>query len=203
MGLSAAERNRRKRERKKREREERQKQEQKQNENENDASAGKSDDVEIEYIVEPVVAANTDHVVSTKKDVPEGVPSDGQQQPEEDGMESVLRRFQERAAVSVVTDDDTTKQNEDAKATKKEKNDEESDNEDSDDDSDDEGQKISKRKLREMIRPSVAELKRHVKRPDLVEAHDVTAFDPNFLIQVRITKQEEFFFCSMISTFFS
>ena len=57
---------------------------------------------------------------------------------------------------------------------------------DSDEESDeDEANKISKRKLREMIRPTVAELKRRVKRPDLVEAHDVTAFDPDFLIEVR------------------
>eukprot|EP00536_Pseudo-nitzschia_multiseries_P005606 jgi/Psemu1/254661/estExt_Genewise1Plus.C_1070059 len=44
---------------------------------------------------------------------------------------------------------------------------------------------MSKRKLRELIRPSVAELKRRVHRPDLVEAHDVTAADPDFLIALK------------------
>ena len=44
---------------------------------------------------------------------------------------------------------------------------------------------ISKRKMREILRPSVAELKRKVQRPDLVEAHDVTAEFPEFLIRLK------------------
>ena len=44
---------------------------------------------------------------------------------------------------------------------------------------------FSKRKLREVARPSVAQLKRQVQRPDLVEAHDITATDPIFLIQLK------------------
>ena len=43
----------------------------------------------------------------------------------------------------------------------------------------------SKRKLRESLRPSIAALKQHVKRPDLVEAHDITAADPFFLIELK------------------
>lgn len=56
---------------------------------------------------------------------------------------------------------------------------------DDDDDIDGSSAGISKRKMREMIRPSIADLKRTVQRPDLVEAHDVTADDPEFLIQLK------------------
>lgn len=52
---------------------------------------------------------------------------------------------------------------------------------------DDEEDGVSKRKLREMLRPSVAQLKSRVKRPDLVDAHDVTAMDPEFLIELKAT----------------
>lgn len=44
---------------------------------------------------------------------------------------------------------------------------------------------ISKRQKREMKRPMVAELKNRVKRADLVEAHDVTAQDPEFLLFLK------------------
>lgn len=47
---------------------------------------------------------------------------------------------------------------------------------------------ISKRKLRQMTRISVAELKQQVARPELVELHDVTARDPLFLLQLKSTK---------------
>jgi len=53
------------------------------------------------------------------------------------------------------------------------------------DEDEDEKKPMSKRKLRELTRPSVAELKRRVKRPDLVEAHDITAADPDFLIILK------------------
>mmetsp|Transcript_38325 Transcript_38325/g.78116 ORF Transcript_38325/g.78116 Transcript_38325/m.78116 type:complete len:652 (-) Transcript_38325:3367-5322(-) len=61
----------------------------------------------------------------------------------------------------------------------------------SDADADDEGEggsgipSVSNRKRREMERPTVAELKNRVKRSDLVEAHDVTAMDPDFLIELK------------------
>lgn len=169
MGLSASEKNRRKRERKKKEKEERRKKEEAQKaEAEKDAAKKEENaDVEIDYIVQPVVA---------EQQVADGVPA-----PEgEQNMEMVLRRFQERAAV-VVTDDDTKQ----AEAGKSKENEKDADDDDSSVDSDEEREKVSKRKLREMIRPSVAELKRRVQRPDLVEAHDVTAFDPDFLIQLK------------------
>ena len=50
---------------------------------------------------------------------------------------------------------------------------------------DEDEQQVSKRKLRDLNRPSVAELKRRVKRPDLVEAHDITAPDPDFLLELK------------------
>ena len=172
MGLSAAEKNRRKRERKKKEREERQKQE------EAATSEKKTEEteVEIDYVVEPVVAPEA----ASDTKASEGVPQADNDDEEQQDIESVLRRFQERAAV-VVSDEDA-----EAEADKKEsKGDKDSDDEDSDEDEDDQSQRISKRKLREMIRPSVAELKRRVRRPDLVEAHDVAAADPEFLIELK------------------
>jgi splicing factor 3B subunit 2 len=90
-----------------------------------------------------------------------------------EAMETIMRRFQQRAAV--VTDDEKVAPVKDA-------------NEIGDHDADDnDGDKkpLSKRKLRELIRPSVAELKRRVKHPDLVEAHDVTGPDPDFLIELK------------------
>jgi splicing factor 3B subunit 2 len=56
---------------------------------------------------------------------------------------------------------------------------------DFEDDLDGKNKLISKRKLRESLRPSIAALKQQVKRPDLVEAHDVTAADPFFLIELK------------------
>jgi splicing factor 3B subunit 2 len=76
------------------------------------------------------------------------------------------RRFQVLAGV--VTDEENIHQ-----SSSKVENDEELD------------ESMSKRKLRETLRPSVAELKRRVKRPDLVEAHDITATDPDFLIELK------------------
>jgi len=88
-----------------------------------------------------------------------------------DAFEAV-RRFQERVA-SIVTDDEKQHQEQDAEELEFEDDDEEGDG------------GVSKRKLRDMLRPSVAELKRRVQRPDLVEAHDVTATDPDFLIRMK------------------
>lgn len=85
-----------------------------------------------------------------------------------------LRRFQERASV-IISDDEL---NGGTMQTSMNQT-----NEDLGIDED--GKYISKRKLREMIRPSVADLKRRVARPDLVEAHDITAADPDFLIELK------------------
>jgi splicing factor 3B subunit 2 len=152
MGLSTAERNRRKRERTKQRKLEEQKV--KQEEEQNDEETTTAENVEIEYVPEPVMP-------------PAGADFDA------------LRRFQERATAAVISDDE--RQN-------AEKNNEEDDNEDDEDEFDEDGNPknpVSKRKLREMIRPSVADLKRTVERPDLVEAHDVTSADPAFLIRLK------------------
>lgn len=52
----------------------------------------------------------------------------------------------------------------------------------------DELNKLSKRKRKQMKRLQVAQLKVLVKRPDLVEAWDVTAKDPLLLIQLKSYK---------------
>ena len=171
MGLTTAERNKRKRERKKREREEQKKREEalavavaaaaaatKQDEPVVEDDA----DVQIEYVAEKPIIPDT-------------------------GDFEELRRVQELAAASMmyVTDDDEknkkTIANEDSSSSSFlfQLNDEEAENNN--------GQPVSKRKLREMVRPTVAELKRRVQRPDLVEAHDVTAADPKFLIELKAT----------------
>lgn len=161
------------------------------------------DEIEIEYVAEdPLLnfaslgnAAGTAKASANKSaapSLPDGLPplpgQDNQEQPadgepddHEDSIENVLRRFQERAAVvpssAVVSDDG--KDDEDGR------NEGDSDSDDEDDDEDGTRKSISKRKLRGLIRPSVADLKRRVKRPDLVEAHDVTAADPEFLIALK------------------
>lgn len=48
--------------------------------------------------------------------------------------------------------------------------------------------KQSKRKIKQLTRMSVADLKQKVARPELVELHDVTASDPIFLVQLKSTK---------------
>jgi splicing factor 3B subunit 2 len=155
MGFSTAERNRRKRERKKREREDQRKEEEAENQKSAEVAKADEDDedeVEVEYVAEPILPANEAF--------------------------DALRKFQERAAAVVVSDDDRGEYSE-AKSVDIEGGHEES-NEDEED-----GGAVSKRKLRELLRPSVAELKRRVLRPDLVEAHDVTAADPDFLIELK------------------
>ena len=53
---------------------------------------------------------------------------------------------------------------------------------------DDDKPKMSKRKMKEMTRLSVAELKQCVARPDVVEMHDVTAKDPKLLVLLKATR---------------
>ena len=48
--------------------------------------------------------------------------------------------------------------------------------------------KLSKRKLKKMITSRVAQLKLLVNRPDVVEMHDVTARDPQLLVQLKAYK---------------
>uniref|UniRef100_A0A0K2TU17 SAP domain-containing protein n=1 Tax=Lepeophtheirus salmonis TaxID=72036 RepID=A0A0K2TU17_LEPSM len=55
-------------------------------------------------------------------------------------------------------------------------------------DEDDDIPKLSKRKLKKLNRLSVAELKQLVDRPDVVEMHDVTAWDPRLLVHLKSTR---------------
>ena len=167
MPLTTAEKNRRKRERKKREREAKRKESlalaatKKEEEN--------NDSVEIEYVSEPVVAFTA----------PSSAEGDGRRDEEDNDMASVLRRFQDRSAV-VVSDDETNNANDKSKIVKS----------DETDDGDEDGEtntatELSKRKLRELTRPSISQLKNRVSRADLVEAHDVTAPDPDLLLHLK------------------
>ena len=48
--------------------------------------------------------------------------------------------------------------------------------------------KLSKKKLKQVTRLSVAALKQLVNRPDVVEMHDVTARDPKLLVHLKATR---------------
>ncbi|KFD49948.1 hypothetical protein M514_09162 [Trichuris suis] len=48
--------------------------------------------------------------------------------------------------------------------------------------------RLSKKKLRLLMRPSIGELKASTKRPDVVEWHDVTAKDPKLLVHLKSAK---------------
>jgi splicing factor 3B subunit 2 len=48
--------------------------------------------------------------------------------------------------------------------------------------------KLSKKKLKQQTRLSVAALKQLVNRPDVVEMHDVTALDPKLLVHLKATR---------------
>jgi splicing factor 3B subunit 2 len=182
MGLTTAERNRRKRERKKREREQQQTQKEEaahhdeppSEDHGHDKPNEEEDEIEVEYVAEPL------------------------QLPEDDENFAGVVRAQRRAAAAVVSDEDAA---DGAGRSKKDgegvehrgglddDDDEEEDYEGGDDDG--EGGRrgrlrgLSRRRLRDLLRPTVAELKRRVRRPDLVEAHDVTAPDPEFLIELK------------------
>ncbi len=165
MGLSTAERNKRKRERKKRAKEE----ERKRLEAEKQSAsiqAEEVEDVEIEYVAEPLDDGSS--TVDVEQD---------DHDPEDNDISAVLRRFQARASTNLVSDDDENgTNNEEDKAA----------NDPADDDSDDDDDaEMSKRKLRELNRPSVAALKNKVERADLVEAHDVASRDPEFLLFLK------------------
>jgi len=90
----------------------------------------------------------------------------------ENGLAEVLHRFQVRVG-------DITESSDTAAVVSDE---EKGENEE---DEDHEEPKISNRKRKELMRPTVAELKSRVKRADLVEAHDVTAAEPCFLIDMK------------------
>jgi len=170
MGLSTAERNRRKRERKKKERAEELKRQQEKEESASAAAKAASADADAEREASEATT-NDDTAVEVEYvvEIP-AVPEAGENHQE---ALKVLKRFQERAAAAVVSDADEAE-------TKVQNALRRSLDPDNDEDS-----LLSKRKLRDMLRPSVADLKRRVDRPDLVEAHDVTATDPDFLIRLK------------------
>jgi len=108
----------------------------------------------------------------------------------------VMQRFAARASVGVVSDDEEAKGDQDGQrgSDSLNKDDEGERFYDSDDNSyDDNGESsnellfsnLSRRKLRELIRPTIAELKHRVRHPELVEAHDVTSPDPDFLLYLK------------------
>lgn len=157
MGLTTAERNKRKRERKKREREERKKQEetakqaQADNKPSRESAGAADDDVEIEYVAEPILSEEVEGLRKFKEMVPSlDTLTGGNHQTPNETMSAAVR----------VEDEE-------------------------DEDGDKQSQAMSKRKLRQKLRLSVADLKRKVTRPELVEAHDVTAADPEFLIELK------------------
>ena len=205
MALTAAQKNKRKRERKKREREA---EKQRLLEQEQDAVSNKrakteeaEDDVEIEYVAEPLsfplagvgdngegVKMEEDGGVSTEngKNAAAAAPDGGDGAPVEqaaaddgDDLQAVMRRFQDRSAVVYVTDEEQANNNE---SSDKLLNEDAAGDEEEDDD---EMANLSKRKLKDMLRPTVAQLKQRVHHPELVEAHDVTAPDPHFLIYLK------------------
>src|SRR5699024_2153214 len=57
-----------------------------------------------------------------------------------------------------------------------------------DDEDSADGMKLSKRKLKQATRMSVADLKQRVSHPELVEMHDVTARDPLILLTLKSTR---------------
>ncbi len=208
MGLSAAEKNRRKRERKKKEKEERRKRELAEKEAkaallEKDRDNDKEEDeIEIEYVSEDLSKIlNTtkpnagDDNAGGKPETssrPDGLPPVPGSEEEkgatssvkdaDNSIEDVLRRFHQRAAV-VPSASEAQDEVENEAKTKEDQSSVVSDDYSSDEE--DNEPKMSKRKMRELMRPTVAELKRRVQRPDLVEAHDVTAADPDFLIALK------------------
>lgn len=56
------------------------------------------------------------------------------------------------------------------------------------DENEDKEKKISKKRMKQMTRMSVADLKQKVARPELVELHDVTGKYPLFLLHLKSTK---------------
>ena len=203
MALTTAEKNKRKRERKKRERAEAQKQlleEQHDSQVRSEGMVGETsydakvalEDVEIEYVAEPLLLFPVAPVSNGEASIDEnGEDSTHVAVKNNDGnvrvggndqdLEAIVRRFQDRAAVVYVTDDELNgyKNNDDVRIKKESPNDDDNKN------SEKSGATLSKRKLKDMLRPSVAELKQRVTRPELVEAHDVTAPDPDFLIYLK------------------
>lgn len=178
MGLSTAERNKRKRERKKRAKEEERKHQEAATSTVIQSVSPVADDVEIEYIPEPLPAITAD---DPKGQNAIAITSEtGEDDADNDSISAIIRRFQNRASVLVSEDekDDSNRNNHLATPSSDEEGNENGESNGS-------TALLSKRKLREINRPTIAELKNRVERADLVEAHDVTSKDPDFLLFLK------------------
>ena len=184
--LSAAERNRRKRERRKQTRAALNADHvavNNSNNNNNDSKLLDGDDVEIVYVTDDPMTVNTATATDTAYISPSSSSSSAVNVDKMMELEEAMKKFHQRAGIDVPSTA-AAAADVDAKdsAIKNHVN-------DSDDDDDDDEKEntthLSRKKLRELLRPSIGELKQRVKRPDLVEAHDVTAQDPDFLIEMK------------------
>ena len=151
--LTTAQKNKRKRERKKRERAaERLEQEKAAAQKPKSEVLSKDDsksnidvDVEIEYVAEPLfpsAAANADVNGDTNMAAPAADAADNAEGDDGQDLQAVMRRFQDRASVTVVTDEETNEGGDDNKGSKEVK--------DTDDEAleDENGEMLSKRKLK-------------------------------------------------------
>ncbi|KAI8327803.1 hypothetical protein BC941DRAFT_385930 [Chlamydoabsidia padenii] len=130
-------------------------------------------DVEIEYVVKPMD-------VSSLKEL------DGMANLEDDVLNQfsdIFRHFQngkeEDEDIQILHSDETSGDNNNNTA--------DGDNLDdgNDSDNDNKDQALSKKKLKQLTRPSVAELKQMVSKPEAVEWWDVNAEDPKLLVQLK------------------
>lgn len=174
MALTTAERNKRKRERKKRERAEALKLQQEQLEEAAKKSEKQEDDdvqVEIEYVAEPPAPENNSN-------------NNNQGGDDDQDLQAVMRRFQDRAALVYVTDGEDANTNNEIGTSDENISAKETDT-DNLLDNEENATTLSKTKLKAMFRPTVAALKQRSLNPELVEAHDITAPDPDFLIYLK------------------
>lgn len=116
-----------------------------------------------------------------------------------DDKNPFYRQFAKIFDAFKIIDEKTAKKAEEEEAKKKElqrmlelkkvpKFADEEDLEEKKENADDDKPKVSKRKLKQLTRLSVAELKQCVARPDVVEMHDVTAKDPKLLVLLKATR---------------
>ncbi len=116
-----------------------------------------------------------------------------------DDKNPFYRQFAKIFDAFKIIDEKTAKKAEEEEAKKKElqrmlelkkvpKFADEEDLEEKKENADDDKPKVSKRKLKQLTRLSVADLKQCVARPDVVEMHDVTAKDPKLLVLLKATR---------------
>ena len=167
-----APKNQKKKKKKKRtKRRQQQKEEEEENER-NDDAAEEFVNVDIEYVQEEIVY---------------------------DDKNPFYRQFAKIFDAFKIIDEKTAKKAEEEEAKNKElqkmlelkkvpKFADEEDMEEKKENADDDKPKVSKRKLKQLTRLSVADLKQCVARPDVVEMHDVTAKDPKLLVLLKATR---------------